>query len=150
MSYNSSQIFDAYVPVYNDIPETWDEGRTFLVEALREITESLNVKEIGFYLNEELLTGSQFIPTIPQQFRDIFRFVVPMGALAVGVNSVAHNINFDANFRLIKLYISGTDTSGFLAGTITDAAYMDANNIYVTSPRAYDIAFAIVEYIKEV
>lgn len=145
----TSQTFDAFVPVYDTIPETWEESRPFLVETLRSITESLNVKEIGFYLEEELLSGAQFIPTEPQQFRAVFRKVIDMGAVAVGANSFPHGINFTADFTLLKLYVSGTNSTTLEASTITDGAYMDATNINVTSPRAYDKTFAVAEYILE-
>ena len=145
----TSQTFDAFIPVYDDIPHEWEESRQFLVETLRSITESLNAKEIGFYLEEELLSGGQFIPTEPQQFRSIFRKVIDMGAVVMGANVFPHGINFDANFTLLKLYVSGTNSVTLEASTITDAAYMDATNINVTSPRAYDKTFAVVEYILE-
>lgn len=149
MTSNTSQIFEALVPVYDEIPKDWQDARQMLVEALRKITESLNAKEIGFYLEEELLSGSQFIPTQPQQFRSVFRKVIDMGAVTVGANTAAHGINFDTNFTLLKLYVSGTNSTTLEASTITDGVYMDATNINLTSPRAYDKTFCIIEYILE-
>ena len=153
MTSNTSQEFESYVPVYDTVPEKYEELRQFLNEQLRKITESLNVKEIGFYLNEELITGAQFVPgtATPPQFRSIFRKTIPCGPLAAGANSAAHGINFDSNFTLLKIYVGATDSVSLIASMITDDNLdMDALNININSPRAYDRAFAVVEYILEV
>jgi len=149
MTSQTSQTFESLLPVYDTVPEDWEQARQFLVENLRKITESTNIKEIGWYLDEELLTGAQFIPTTPQQYRSIFRKVIDMGPVVAGVNTTAHNINFDANFTLIKLYVSVTDSTGLTAFTVTDDALIDATNVQVTLAAGFDKAFAIVEYLLE-
>ncbi len=154
---NDSTFFDSYLPVYDAIPESWEEAKPFLVEVLKKISNSVNVKEIGFFLDEELLSGKAFIPgaTIPGnnpgEYRSVLRKVIDMGALVLGVNSVPHGITFDENFTLIQLWVSATNSTAFIATTFSneDTVIMDATNINVTSAGAYDRAFAFVEYIQE-
>lgn len=154
MSFNNdSQQFESYVPVYDTIPETWESGRQFLVEQLRKITNSLNAKEIGFFLDVELLSGKAFIPGVnnDQAFRQVIRKVVDTGALVMGANApVAHGVTFDANFTLVQIWVSGTDSVGFTAQTISgNDVIMDANDIIITSPQAFDRSFCVIEYMQE-
>src|SRR5271157_192397 len=95
----SSQEFESYLPVYDTIPEKWEDGREFLVEELKKISNAINAREIGWFLDEELLTGKAFIPgTIvpgnnPSEFRQILRKVIDFGTLPnTGPKSVAHGI----------------------------------------------------------
>ena len=45
-----SQTLESYVPVYDVVPEKWEEARPFLVEQLKKISEGVNTREIGFFL----------------------------------------------------------------------------------------------------
>ena len=63
MTYNSSQIFESYIPVYDAVPEGWEQARPFIVEQLKALANAANIREIGWYLDEELLSGKQFIPS---------------------------------------------------------------------------------------
>ena len=163
----SSQQFETYVPVYDVVPEKWEEARPFLVEMLKKITNSLNVKEVGFFLDEELLSGKSFIPgaTLPGNnpglFRQVLRKVVDFGALPnAGLKSVPHGIVFDINFTLIQLFGAATDPVNFLAIDIGHAAaapnqveiFLDATNINIitgSNRSAYTRTFVIIEYLQE-
>jgi hypothetical protein len=54
-----SQEFESYVPVYDTVPEQWEDARAFLVEQLKKISNAVNVREIGWLLDEELLSGKR-------------------------------------------------------------------------------------------
>jgi len=150
-----STFFDAYVPVYDTVPETWEKGREFLVEHLKKISNAVNIRTIGWLLDEELLAGEQFIPSSNpnsnQEFRSVLRKVINLGALVAGVNpGVNHGITFDANFTLIDLWVSGTNSATLTARRITgDDVLMNSTQIVVTSPQAFDRAYAFCEYIQE-
>ena len=58
----SSQILESFIPVYDAIPDKWDDARPFVVEQLKKISEAVNIREIGWYLDEQLLSGKAFIP----------------------------------------------------------------------------------------
>ncbi len=154
----TSQEFESYVPVYDTVPEKWEEARPFLVETFKKISNAVNVRTIGFYLDEELLSGNSFIPgtTLPGNnpgiFRSILRKVIDVSPLIVGANAgVAHGILFDSNFTLIDLWVAGTNSGTLTARVINgNDVIMDATNIVITSPQAFDRAFCTVEYCQEV
>ena len=156
MTYNSSQIFESYVPVYDAVPEKWEEARPFIVEQLKSLAKSANIREIGWYLAEALLSGKQFIPSATgisgtsTQYRSMFRKVIDCSPLVAGANPFSHGITFDSNFTLIHIYCSATNSTTFNALTITgNNVTMDAVNINITSPGAFDRAFCVIEYILE-
>ncbi len=170
----SSQEFESFVPVYDTVPEKWEDARQFLVEHLKKISNAVNIREIGFFLDEELLSGKQFIPTVAmsgpnsgnsQQFRSVLRKVIDFGALpAAGNKAIAHGINFDSNFTLIQLFAAATDPIGLIAIPIPWAevpsvppgnirVYLDATNVNITveSNRSnFTRCFVVIEYIQEI
>lgn len=157
MTSQTSQQLESYLPVYDAVPEKWEDARPFLVENLKKISNAVNVRTIGYLLDEELLSGQSFIPgtTIagnnPGQFRQVLRKVVELGALVPGANpGVAHGITFDANFKLIDLWVAGTHTPTLTARRITgNDVLMTAAQFVVTSPQAFSYAVAFCEYIQE-
>lgn len=155
---NDSTFFDAFLPVFDSVPDSWEEAKPFLVEVFKRISNVVNVREIGWLLDEELLTGKAFIPgaTIPGnnpgEFRQVLRKVIDVSPLSAGANApVAHGITFDANFTLIDIWVAGTNSGTLTARNINpNDVLMDAANITITSPQAFDRAFCFIEYILEV
>lgn len=164
----NSQDFESFVPVYDVVPEKWEDAREFLVEHLKKISNAVNIREIGWFLNEELLSGKSFIPGTtaagnPQQFRTILRKVIEFGALpAAGTKSVAHGINVDANFTLIQIFSSATDPVSFISFSqpyadpisINNAVALtiDATNVNITvgaNRSNFTRCFVTIEYIQE-
>ncbi len=161
MTILQSQDFESYVPVYDEVPEKWEDARALIVEQLKKVSNAVNVREIGFFLDEEVLSGKQFIPVASmsgpnssnsQQFRTVLRKVVDVSPLVMGANApVAHDIIFDINFTLIDLWVAGTDSNTLTARVISgNDVIMDATDLNITSPQAFDRAFAVVEYIQEI
>lgn len=155
-----SQNLESYVPVYDVIPESWEDARPFLVEQLKKITNAVNSKEIGFFLDQELLSGKAFVPGVniasdggsSQQFRTVLRKVIVFPGLTIGVNTQPHEITVDANFSLIQLFAAATDAVGFIGEPIpngVDTLSYDATNIIITVSSAYTRAWAVIEYIQE-
>ncbi len=153
ISTNENQ--ESYLPIYDMVPEEWAEAREFLVENLKKISELINIREIGWVLEDELLTGKNFQPSVnePQEFRSIFRKLIDFSPLAAGVNIRPHGITFDINFTLIQIYGGATNTTTFTAAPIPGGLMtvtMDALNITVNSPSAFQRAWVVIEYILEV
>ena len=156
-----SQNLESYVPVYDVVPKNWEEARPFIVEQLKKLAEAANVREIGFYLDQELLTGKSFYPGAniiaeggsSQQFRSILRKIVPIVGISVAgnPNTTAHEITVDNNFTLIQLWASATNSTTFRSVTFSnpDTIWMDNTNIYIISDNTYDRCNAFVEYIQE-
>lgn len=153
------QQLESFVPVYDAVPDKWDDARPFIVEQLKRLANAVNVREIGFLLDEELLSGKSFIPgatalsnlSTSQTFRTILRKVVDVSPLVAGANApVAHGITFDDNFTLVDLWVAGTESTGFTARVISgNDVVMDATDITVTSPQAFNRAYCVIEYILE-
>ncbi len=149
MSSQSSQNFESFVPLYDAVPETWDDARPFIVEQMKKITEGVNSRSIGYYLDEELLSGKQFkgVATRPQEYRDIFRKTVDCSPLVAGANIFPHGINYDANFTLINLWVSATNSTAITM--FYPNVVMDTTNININSPNAFPRATAFIEYLLE-
>lgn len=111
------QQFEAYVPVYDMVPDKWEDARQFLVEHLKKISNAVNVRTIGWMLDEELLSGQQLFPSTvtpplasPSQFRSILRKVIDFEDLPDNTTkTVPHGIVFDSNFTLVHFYGASTD-----------------------------------------
>lgn len=157
-----SQNLESYVPIYDVVPEKWEEARPFLVEQLKKITIAVNTREIGWFLDQELLSGKSFIPGVNnstansgtnQSFRSILRKVIDFGPITIGLNQRAHGIVVDANFTLITLWGAATVSASSTALQIPsgggDAISIDAVNINIISIVNADRCFAFVEFLQE-
>lgn len=155
-----SQNLESYVPVYDVIPDTWDLAKPFFVEQLKRLANAVNIREIGWFLDQELLTGKAFIPGInnasngatSQSSRTILRIVVEFPGLAPGVNTQPHGITVDANFSLIQMYGGATNANALIGQPIPNGVMTvsyNANNIIVTSNANYTRAWVVMEYIQE-
>ncbi len=152
----TSQEFESYVPVYDEIPEDWEEARGILLEYLKKMSNAINVREIGFWLDEELLSGKQFYPgqgANPNLFRTILRKVVDCSPLVAGVNNFPHGITFDGNFTLIQMFGAVTKhTAPYRAQPIPnglDNIAIDATNIIITVGTNWDLCPVTIEYVQE-
>lgn len=149
----TSQEFESYVPVYDTIPEKWEEARPIFLEQFKKITNSLNFKEIGFFLDEELLSGKAlFNTTNPQQFRSVLRKVIQKNPLNAGVNTIPHGINFDGNFTLVQMFASATDHPVLVAQPIpngVDTMRMTSTDVIINSTLAYSTSIIVIEYVQE-
>ncbi len=159
MTTPTSQDFESFVPVYDAMPEDWEEAREFLVEQLKMMSNGINIREIGWYLDVELLSGKAFIPSAtasttetPEQYRTVLRKVIDTGALVIGANAgVPHEIVFDDNFTLVALYVVATNSIALQARQISgNDVIMNATNILITSPAVFDRSFCVIEYIQEI
>lgn len=154
MTSQTSQIFESYVPVYDAVPEEWEDAREFLVEHLKKISNAVNIREIGWFLDEELISGKQLFPGVntanDQQFRTILRKVIDFGPVVIGVNSRPHGIVVDANFTLIDLWGSATDAVAFTGNPINQPNITyDSVNINITVTKAYTRVLAFFEFTQE-
>lgn len=155
-----SQNFESYLPVYDAIPEKWEDARAFIAEQLKKVSNAVNIREIGWYLDEELLSGKSFIPTVAQSqagdtsslYRSIFRKVIVFLGLTIGVNTQPHGLTVDANFTLIQLFAGATDSVNFVGEPIPngiDTISYDATNIIINVTATYTRCYAVIEYIQE-
>jgi hypothetical protein len=167
-----SQVLESFVPVYDVVPEKWEDARPFIVEQLKKIATAVNIREIGWHLDEELLSGKAFIPGInnvldgqtSQQFRQVLRKVIDFGPLPAIIKAVPHGIVFDSNFTLIQMYAAATDPTNLIAfspvyAPATVAASPFGVQMYMTSTdviiqtnsnrSSYTRCFVVIEYMQE-
>jgi hypothetical protein len=159
MNFSDSQQLESFVPVYDAAPEKWEDARPFIVEQLKRISNAVNIREIGWYLDEELLSGKAFIPgttaindlSTSQVFRQILRKVVDLGPLVAGVNPpIPHGVTFDANLTSIDSWVEATNSTTLTAVTLVSPELQIVGpNILITSPGAFDRAFFFWEYTQE-
>lgn len=156
---SDSQQLESFVPVYDTVPDKWEDARPFLVEQLKRISNAVNIREIGWFLDEELLSGKAFIPgseplgdlSTSQVFRQILRKVIVFPGLIPGVNTIPHNIVNDANYEQIALWACATNSTT-LTSTVfgnSDTIRVIGPNVIVTSDGTYDRCKAYLEYIQE-
>jgi hypothetical protein len=170
---NNDQFFESFLPLYDDVPDDWEDARAYLTENLKKIAEAINHREIGFFLDEEVLTGKEFIPgsldpignpnaTDSQEFRSILRKVINFGPLPnAGTKTSPHGITFDFEFTLISFWAAATDPVAFKAFQIPYASPtlnkniqldMDNTNVTITTAINYSSftrCFVMIEYIQE-
>ena len=155
-----SQQLESYVPVYDMAPETWEAARPFIVEQLKRLAQAINIREIGYFLDVELLSGKSFIPGVnaiadggsSQQFRTILRKVIVFPNLTIGLNTEPHGIFIDSSFTLIQLWGSATNATILTGEPIpngSDTISYDQNNIYITVSAVYTAGIAVIEYMQE-
>lgn len=163
-----SQTYESFVPVYDAIPEKWEDARDFLVEHLKKISNAVNIREIGWFLDEELLSGKTLFPGMnvqgnesPLQNRQILRQCYNFGALPnTTTKSIAHNVTVDANFTLIALYAGAYDPVHFIGLSIPFASTagvpvqidMDVANINIHTLgnfSNYSNTIIVMEYAQE-
>lgn len=171
MSALTSQDLETYLPPYGTVPANWEDAQPQLSEIIKRITQAINIRTIGFYLDQQLLTGDQFIPasysstsSTNVNYRSVFRKVVDIGTLPnAGTTSTAHGITVDANFTLVDLWGAATKpTATFAAIPLPYSSptlnqniklNIDTTNINVTTAidySSYTRAFVTVEYLLEV
>lgn len=171
MNFSDAQQLESFVPVYDAIPDKWEDARPFVVEQLKRISNAVNIREIGWFLDEEVLSGKAFTPTAntlsdgytSQQFRQVLRKVIDFGTLPnASAKSVPHEITVNDSFTLVQLFASGTDPVAFTslpipyaiptALNLAIALDMDATNVTITTGTDrtnYTRCYVIIEYLQE-
>lgn len=145
-----------------------------LYQNVNSILLALNLKDTGYYVEDEYLNGQLFFPNpanapsvnTPATYRQVFRKTINFGALPnTATKNVAHGIDFGSLPTVTKgtrLYGCATNpatgmiiplpfaSSTALASCISLSA--DPTNIIITTGAdysAYTNCFVIIELIKE-
>lgn len=164
----NSQDLEAYVPVYDVVPETWPEGRQFLVEQLKKMSNAINIRQIGWFLDQDLISGKQWIPGTllsgtPDQYRTVFRKVVDTGQLPNSSSKdVPHGLDFGSNFTLVNIYGAATEPPPgstaiplpFVDVTVSNniQLYIDSVNVKIitsSNQSKYTRSYVVIEYLQE-
>lgn len=152
-------------------PEQMKELIVRLSQSINTISMALNLKDSGYYVEEEFVNGQSYFPNpalgsnTPQQptVRQVFRKVIDFGALPnTATKTVAHNIDIDSTFTFTRIYGTATDPVGLqyrpipFSSTIVIANNIElsvtATNVLITTGinrSAFTRCFVVLEYIKQ-
>lgn len=143
------------------LPDQENEYNFAITETFYKYAVGINSREISYYPENEIFSGQYYFTAgNPQRFRNVFRKVINIGALAAGATyNQAHNITDATMFT--KIYGSCvTDTPDFRnipyasATVVTnqiEARATSTNLIVVngaTSPNLTS-CYIVLEYLKE-
>lgn len=129
-----------------------------LINNFVEVASAVNSRTIGTYDTERVFSGNKLFPLTVNQFRDIYRLVVEVGAINAGATvNTAHNIpNISA---MVKLYGVGVDaTPNYYPlpfsdpGALNQQILLSANNTNVTITNGagnpnLTSAIVVIEYV---
>jgi len=173
--YPSDQIANtgSFVPTTN----VWDVNEIYELEEIGEdlkdllvrlyqninlIAQVLNTKDTAYYINQEFAIGQLYFNPASGNFFDLrpgFRKVIDTGALAAGVNTIAHGISVDAQTTWFFINGAATNSTSPLgvslpyagtAGTDNITVTVDATNVTITNNSGYtfDRSSITLEYVK--
>jgi len=109
-----------------------------LYQNVNDISNVLNIKDTGYYLQQPFVTGQLYFPNTnlnsstaaAPTFRPVWRYVVAFGALPnTSSKSVAHGLNINKAYTGAHIYAVATDTTGLKQIPIPYASASGADNI---------------------
>ena len=174
---NKANMFGAFVPttyifdleyVANTLGTDSDEERELqvrLYQAVNNIILTTNVKDTGYYITTEFVTGSSFftLTNSSSQMRPVYRTTVNFGALpSTGTKSVAHGLTgIGTTYSFTRIYGCSTNpNTKFIplpyvsASAITNNLELNADptNVNITTGgtnySSYTTTYVILEYLK--
>lgn len=94
MTFNPASSIAPYLQTSVFFPEDFDEFRVKFLQLYRDISNNVNVRQIGIFDLQEFLTGERwFTSGNPQVKRQTYRTVYSIGAIAAGATSMtAHGL----------------------------------------------------------
>ncbi len=141
-----------------------------LYQNINNIAVNLNLKDIGYYVEQEFLNGQKFFSDSSPgtsksqtlQYRQVFRTVVNFGALPNNTTkSVPHGIQVTQQYSFTRIYGTASNSLGgsFLpipyasstAGRVIELS-VDATNVHIitgSDMTAYTSTYIVLEYIKQ-
>jgi hypothetical protein len=144
------------LPVSIQFPENPTEFRYQLNDTYQKIAATVNSKEGALYVPIEKITGGQYFTDDPFNNDVVYRMTVDFGALPnSGTKSVAHNIDWNSDYRLRRAYGGSTDPVAEEGLPIpNDGIFLKNNstNVIVTTTAnfsSFTETTIVLEYTKE-
>jgi hypothetical protein len=169
----------AFVPTTNiwDVSQLYDVDVTSpafkellvrLYQNINNIAVVLNVKDTGYYLDQEFVNGQLYFPNPNYNsstaedpgFRQVWRLVINFGALPnTAAKTFAHGLTINGAVTFTRIYATASDTTGFnyipipyASASGTDNIQIDVNATDVTITTASDrtnfnICYIVLEYL---
>lgn len=142
-----------------------------LYQNVNNIANVLNLKDTGYYLNQEFVNGQLYFPdptlnsstSANAEFRQVWRFVINFGALpdftGSPTKSVPHGLTINSGVTFTRIYATASDTTGFNYIPIPYASASGADNIQLdvnatdvvitvaSDKSAFNVCYVILEYL---
>jgi hypothetical protein len=133
-----------------------------LYQSVNNIANVLNLKDTGYYLTSEFVTGALWFnpaSSDPLQLRPAYRLVVDMGPLNPS-STKAHGLPITSTWSFVKIYGVANDNIGFnyypipwvAAGGGANNIELEVNgtNVVVTNNTgiAFSSCYVVLEYLK--
>lgn len=166
MSYGPPNTISPYLPDEFQLPTDEKQYREFIAERERRTASSLNVREIGQFELQELLSGQTWftVNSNPKQSRSVFRKVIDFGPLGSPSKSVAHGITITSTgffTKVIAVAKNPTAPAGkpkyfqipYASPVLNDniEIFCDDTKVYIkTGKNQVDVTqvYCVLEYIK--
>ena len=163
MTFLPSSTKSPFLPTSQVFPEDTSQRLIVLTENFIDISQAVNIREIGIFETNEELNGQQFFnTTTPSQKRYAFRKVFVLGALATGASTtIAHSItgvNSTTNFTHIygTCVTDNIDNRPIPYASVTNVneqieVNVDATNINISNGAAapnITSGLIVLEYLK--
>lgn len=168
----TTDVFDRSTIAAMDVQSP--EFKDFLVrlyQRTNEIALAINIRDAGFYVEEEFINGQQWFQnkaltsksSQSPQMRQVYRKVIDAGALpgAAGTQTTAHEIGITTSYSFTRIYGAASDTTAleylpipYATATANDIIELsvDDTNVYVTVGKdrsSFDTCYIVLEYIAE-
>jgi len=103
MTFAPQNAFEPPLPETLDMAEEFEAFRRQFMPLYETVATKINQKDRGFYPLTEILNDQRFFSTDPQVYRNVFRKVFSIGAVAAGATlNTAHGIT--GFVELTRLY----------------------------------------------
>jgi hypothetical protein len=165
MTFSPSNSLAPFLQTSVFFPEEFDEFRVKFLALYRDISNNMNVRQIGVFDLEEFLTGERwFTAGDPQTKRQTFRITIQLGAYAAGtVQTIPHGVTGIVAFT--HIYGTVITTTAGIGGFISlPLPYVnitaisacigleaDPTNIYIalgTTGHSISSGTVVLEYLK--
>lgn len=166
-SYSPQNAISPFLPDEFQLPTEEGRFKEFYAERERKTASELNVREIGQFEKQELMSGQTWfsVNSGPKKPRYVFRKVIDFGALpATTTKSVAHGISLTSEGFFTKIIAVSKNPSAIageqkyiqigFASPIDDdniAIWCDDTDVYIqtgSDRTAWTQTYAVLEYIK--
>lgn len=167
MNYGPTNTISPYLPEEFQLPVDEKQYREFISERERRTASNVNIREIGQFELQELLSGQTWftVSNNPKRSRSVFRKVIDFGALPnATTKSVAHNITMTSTgffTKVIAVAKNPTAAAGtpkyfqipYASPVLNDniEIFCDDTNVYIKTGKnqtAVTQVYCVLEYIK--
>lgn len=163
--WDTSEIYST-----NVTSEEFKELLVRLYQNLNKMSLALNLKDSGYYVDQEFVTGQVYFPnktlssTTAQAptYRQTFRKVINFGALTNNsAKTVAHGLTITSGFTFTRIYGCSSNTSGtayipipYASSVAADIIELsvDGTNVIITTASnktAFTVTYVVLEFLKQ-